>query len=70
MVQLGSSNQEEVEVAAEKARLGAVSGYISVAATTVEENATRIAKRETSDARRDQARLELSLRALWAHFAS
>ena len=69
MVQLGSSNQEEVEVAAEKARLGAVSGYISEAATTVEEIATRIVTRDKSTARRDQARLALSLRASWARSA-
>ena len=59
----GSSKAEEAEVAVERARLGAVSGYISEVAITVEEIATRT-QTEKSVAIKDQARLVLSLRAL------
>ena len=59
----GSSKAEEAEVAVERARLGAVSGYISVVAITAEEIATRT-QTDKSVAIKDQARLVLSLRAL------
>ena len=59
----GSSKAEEAEVAVERARLGAVSGYISEVAITVEEIATRT-QTEKSVAIKDQARLVLSSRAL------
>ena len=58
----GSSKAEEAEVAVERARLGAVSGYISEVAITVEEIATRT-QTDKSVAIKDQARLVLSLRA-------
>ena len=59
----GSSKAEEAEVAVERVRLGAVSGYISEVAITVEEIATRT-QTEKSVAIKDQARLVLSSRAL------
>ena len=59
---LGSSDQEEAAVAVDRVRLGAVSDYISEVAITVEEIATRMEMK--SNARKDQARLVLSLRAL------
>ena len=61
---LGSSRAEEAEVAVERVRLGAVSGYISEVAITVEEEIATRTQTEKSVVIKDQARLVLSLHAL------